>query len=76
MWNWQICCVEYIVVNNIFKGWERVNHIFTPGACGTNAVVIRGELRAERPEFLTVILPESLKKQPPESQALLSKVRF
>jgi hypothetical protein len=50
------------------------NHIFTSGASGTNAAVIRGALRAERPDLLTVILPQSLKKQPPESQELLSKV--
>ena len=30
------------------------NHIFTSGATGTNAAVIRGSLRAERPELLTV----------------------
>jgi hypothetical protein len=51
------------------------NHIYTSGAAGTNAAVIRGALRAERPELLTVILPQSLKKQPPESQELLSKVQ-
>ncbi|XP_057781254.1 uncharacterized protein LOC130999667 [Salvia miltiorrhiza] len=51
------------------------NHIFTSGASGTNAAVIRGALRAEKPELLTVILPQSLKKQPPESQELLSKVK-
>ncbi|XP_051118366.1 uncharacterized protein LOC127242734 [Andrographis paniculata] len=51
------------------------NHIFTSGAAGTNAAVIRGALRAEKPELLTVILPQSLKKQPPESQELLSKVK-
>ncbi|GMY33034.1 hypothetical protein FCV25MIE_28276 [Fagus crenata] len=51
------------------------NHIYTSGAAGTNAAVIRGALRAERPELLTVILPQSLKKQPPESQELLSKVK-
>ncbi|KAM7486460.1 hypothetical protein LguiA_002469 [Lonicera macranthoides] len=51
------------------------NHIFTSGASGTNAAVIRGALRAERPELLTVILPQSLKRQPPESQELLSKVK-
>jgi hypothetical protein len=51
------------------------NHIFTSGASGTNAAVIRGALRAEKPELLTVILPQSLKKQSPESQELLSKVR-
>ncbi|XP_040992978.1 uncharacterized protein LOC121239735 isoform X1 [Juglans microcarpa x Juglans regia] len=51
------------------------NHIFTSGASGTNAAVIRGALRAEKPELLTVILPQSLKRQPPESQELLSKVK-
>ncbi|XP_002961177.2 uncharacterized protein LOC9632535 [Selaginella moellendorffii] len=51
------------------------NHIYTSGASGTNAAVIRGALRAERPELLTVILPQSLKKQPPESQELLAKVK-
>ncbi|KAL3506947.1 hypothetical protein ACH5RR_032329 [Cinchona calisaya] len=51
------------------------NHIFTSGASGTNAAVIRGALRAEKPELLTVILPQSLEKQPPESQELLAKVQ-
>ncbi|KAH9734263.1 hypothetical protein KPL71_017308 [Citrus sinensis] len=51
------------------------NHIYTSGASGTNAAVIRGALRAERPDLLTVILPQSLKKQPPESQELLAKVK-
>ncbi|CAH9102077.1 unnamed protein product [Cuscuta europaea] len=51
------------------------NHIFTSGASGTNAAVIRGALRAEKPELLTVILPQSLSRQPPESQELLSKVK-
>ena len=50
------------------------NHIFTSGATGTNAAVIRGALRAERPELLTVVLPQSISKQPPESQELLKKV--
>ncbi|EYU36649.1 hypothetical protein MIMGU_mgv1a020133mg [Erythranthe guttata] len=51
------------------------NHIFTSGASGTNASVIRGTLRAQNPELLTVILPQSLQKQSPESQELLSKVK-
>eukprot|EP00850_Spirogloea_muscicola_P019246 SM000187S03863 [mRNA] locus=s187:31622:33053:+ [translate_table: standard] len=51
------------------------NHIFTSGASGTNAAVIRGALRGEKPDLLTVILPQSLSKQPPESQELLSKVK-
>jgi hypothetical protein len=52
------------------------NHVYTSGASGTNAAVIRGALRAEKPELLTVILPQSLSKQPPESQELLAKVSF
>ena len=50
------------------------NHIFTSGATGTNAAVIRGSLRAERPELSTVVLPQSLSKQPAESRELLEKV--
>lgn len=51
------------------------NHIFTSGATGTNAAVIRGALKAEKPDLLTVVLPQSLSKQPPESQELLLGVR-
>ncbi len=50
------------------------NHIYTSGATGTNAAVIKGALRAERPDLLTVILPQSLAKQPQESQELLADV--
>ncbi|KAK3259945.1 hypothetical protein CYMTET_31078 [Cymbomonas tetramitiformis] len=50
------------------------NHVFTSGATGTNAAVIRGCLRAERPDLLTVILPQSRSKQPSESQDLLKQV--
>lgn len=50
------------------------NHIYTSGATGTNAAVIRGAMRAEKPDLLTVVLPQSLEKQPPESQELLKKV--
>eukprot|EP01026_Neomeris_dumetosa_P052603 TRINITY_DN4661_c0_g1_i8.p2 TRINITY_DN4661_c0_g1~~TRINITY_DN4661_c0_g1_i8.p2 ORF type:complete len:215 (-),score=33.70 TRINITY_DN4661_c0_g1_i8:67-684(-) len=50
------------------------NHVFTSGATGTNAAVIRGALRAERPDLLTVVLPQSLKKQPQESQELITQV--
>jgi len=42
---------------------------------GTNAAVIRGALRAERPDLLTVILPQSASRQPPESQEMLAKVQ-
>jgi len=51
------------------------NHIFTSGATGTNAAVIKGALRAEKPDLLTVVLPQSLTQQPPESQELLSQVK-
>ena len=50
------------------------NHVYTSGAGGTNAAAIRGALRAERPDLLTVILPQSLHKQPHESQELLQGV--
>lgn len=50
------------------------NHIYTSGATGTNAAVIRGALRAEQPELLTVVLPQSLAKQPRESRELLEGV--
>ena len=48
--------------------------MYTSGATGTNAAVIRGALRAEKPESLTVVLPQSLSMQPPESQELLEQV--
>jgi hypothetical protein len=51
------------------------NHIYTSGATGTNAAVIRGALRAENPALLTVVLPQSLSRQPQESQELLQQVQ-
>ncbi|KAI8464885.1 MAG: hypothetical protein J3K34DRAFT_101889 [Monoraphidium minutum] len=51
------------------------NHIYTSGATGTNAAVIKGALRADAPELLTVILPQSRSKQPAESQDLLEQVQ-
>jgi hypothetical protein len=50
------------------------NHIYTSGAIGTNAAVIKGALRANAPDKLTVILPQSLKRQPSDSQDLLKQV--
>eukprot|EP00878_Enallax_costatus_P016923 GHUV01017765.1.p1 GENE.GHUV01017765.1~~GHUV01017765.1.p1 ORF type:complete len:234 (+),score=30.50 GHUV01017765.1:183-884(+) len=50
------------------------NHIYTSGATGTNAAVIKGALRAEQPQLLTVILPQSRSKQPQESRELLEQV--
>ena len=53
----------------------------TPGALllllfllGTNAAVIKGALKANAPDMLTVILPQSLSKQPYDSQELLQQV--
>ena len=48
--------------------------MYTSGAMGTNAAAIRGALRAKNPDLLTVILPQSLSKQPKESQELLKGV--
>ena len=51
------------------------NHVYTSGAGGTHAATIRGALRAERPELLTVVLPQSMSKQAQESQKLLKDVK-
>ena len=51
------------------------NHIFTSGATGTHAAAIRGALRAENPELLTVILPQTIGKQPREIRDLLGQVK-
>jgi len=51
------------------------NHVHTSGAAGTNAAAIRGALRAERPDLLTVVLPQSLRKQPVDSQELIQEVK-
>lgn len=50
------------------------NHIYTSGSIGTNAAVIKGAIKANKPDKLTVILPQSLSKQPLESQELLEQV--
>jgi hypothetical protein len=50
------------------------NHIYTSGAVGTHAAAIRGALRAENPELLTVILPQTVRKQPNEIRKLLKDV--
>ncbi|MCS6958764.1 MAG: DNA recombination-mediator protein A [Pseudanabaenaceae cyanobacterium SKYGB_i_bin29] len=49
------------------------NRIITSGSTGTNFAVIRGVLRAD-PNLLTVILPQSLSKQSPDSQEQLANV--
>jgi len=50
------------------------NHVFTSGAQGVNAAAVRGALRANQTNSLTVVLPQSLEKQDTESQELLKKV--
>jgi len=49
------------------------NHIITSGATGTNSAAIRGAMRAD-PNLLTVILPQSLERQPRESRDQLEQV--
>ena len=49
------------------------NRLITSGAIGTNAAAIKGAMRAD-PARLTVILPQSLKRQPRESREQLKKV--
>ena len=51
------------------------NHVFTSGGGdGTNFAVIKGSLRACNPDLLTVLLPQSLHRQPAEMQPLLLRV--
>merc|ERR1740133_164713 len=50
------------------------NHIYTSGATGTHAAAIRGALRAENQDLLTVILPQTVLKQPREIRDLLAEV--
>ncbi len=49
------------------------NRLITSGAQGTNAAAIRGAMRAD-PNLLTVILPQSLDRQPRESREQLEQV--
>lgn len=49
------------------------NRMMTSGATGTNSAVIKGAMRAD-PNLLTVILPQSLERQPKESQDQLGQV--
>jgi predicted Rossmann fold nucleotide-binding protein DprA/Smf involved in DNA uptake len=49
------------------------NRIMTSGATGTNSAVIKGAMRADA-NLLTVILPQSLERQPRESQEQLRQV--
>lgn len=49
------------------------NRVLTSGATGTNLAAIRGALKAD-PNLLTVILPQSLARQPKESREQLEQV--
>jgi hypothetical protein len=49
------------------------NHLLTSGATGTNSAAIRGAMKAD-PNLLTVILPQSLERQPRESREQLDQV--
>lgn len=49
------------------------NQILTSGATGTNSAAIRGAMRAD-PNLLTVILPQSMERQPRESREQLEQV--
>lgn len=49
------------------------NQIITSGATGTNSAVIKGAMRADA-NMLTVILPQSLDRQPRESRDQLEHV--
>ena len=49
------------------------NRILTSGATGTNSAAIRGAMRAD-PNMLTVILPQTLDRQPQESRQQLEQV--
>ncbi|WP_204104289.1 MULTISPECIES: DNA recombination-mediator protein A [Spirulina sp. CCY15215] len=49
------------------------NRLMTSGATGTNLAAIRGAMNAD-PNLLTVILPQSLSRQPRESREVLEMV--
>jgi hypothetical protein len=49
------------------------NRVLTSGATGTNSAVIRGAMKADA-NLLTVILPQSLSRQPRESREQLEQV--
>lgn len=69
-----LCCFCFFFLLLLLLSLPQGNHIYTSGATGTNAAVIKGALRAENKDLLTVILPQSLSRQPAESQELLSQV--
>jgi hypothetical protein len=62
--------IELLTFANVLLG----NHVITSGGIGSNMAVIRGALRADKPELLTVVLPQSVEKQPAEVRELLERV--
>jgi hypothetical protein len=61
--------IEMMIYAMVIDG----NRVITSGSTGTNFAVIRGAMRAD-PSLLTVILPQSLDRQPPESKDQLEQV--
>jgi hypothetical protein len=61
--------IEMMVFAMVAEG----NRVITSGSTGTNFAAIRGGMRAD-PNLLTVILPQSLDKQPYESREQLEQV--
>ncbi|HEY9846982.1 MAG TPA: hypothetical protein V6D03_12400 [Candidatus Caenarcaniphilales bacterium] len=49
------------------------NRLMTSGATGTNSAAIRGAIQAN-PNLLTVVLPQSMERQPRESRKQLEQV--
>lgn len=63
--------VELLAYSLVLSG----THVMTSGGgSGINLAVIKGALRANRPELLTVLLPQSLSKQPATMRQLLAQV--
>ncbi|KAJ8905677.1 hypothetical protein NDN08_002183 [Rhodosorus marinus] len=63
--------IELLTYANVLIG----NEIYTSGAGGTNAAVVRGAFRAEKPDLLTVVLPQSISKQANDQMDQLMKVK-
>ncbi|RYG68643.1 DNA recombination-mediator protein A [archaeon] len=63
--------VELLAYSLVLSG----THVMTSGGgTGINLAVIKGALRANKPELLTVLLPQSLSMQPPPMRHLLAQV--
>lgn len=64
---------QYLIETLSFALALTGNRILTSGATGTNLAVVKGAIRADV-KAVTVILPQSLDKQPAESRASLEQV--